>query len=161
MFIAIMALVGYIIYMIGFIKHYRNPSGDSSAFTYLLILVACIAAGIIANLIAVAYVDYKPVLVNTLDVLVFEKHAGIRGTFLFGIGSIKEEIKYHITVEKDGKIIIYSLEPEEVQIYKAKDDQSKLEIYTANCDNPMLQKLFILPVRTKYKLFLQEEFLQK
>jgi len=161
MFIVIMILIGYIIYMIGFIKSYRDPSNNTSPFLYLTILLVCIAIGLVINLIVIERVNYETALINTLNVLSFEKHTGSRGTFLFGIGSIKEEIRYHITAEKDGQIIIYSLEPEEVQIYKAKDNQSKLEIYAVNCNNPILQKLFILPVRTKYKLFLQEEFLQK
>jgi hypothetical protein len=162
MFIAIMVLIGYVIYMIGFIKHYRNPSGDSSAGTYLLILVICIAVGIIVNLFVVAYVDYTPVLTGTANVLAFEKHTGAGGVFLFGIGRIRQEIRYHVTVvEKDGKIVIYPLYPDEVEIYKTQDNQSRLEIYTAVCNSPVLQKLFIFPGRTRYKLFLQEEFLQK
>jgi len=161
MFIAIMVLIGYAIYMIGFIKHYRNPSGDSSPGTYLLILVTCIAVGIIVNLFVAAYVDYTPVLVNTVDVLAFEKHTGTGGIFLFGTGRIRQEMLYHITVQKDEKIVIYPLSPDEVEIYKTQDNQPRLEIYTTVCNSSVLQKLFVLPIRTRYKLFLQEEFLRK
>jgi hypothetical protein len=161
MFTVIMAVVGYVIYMIGFIKHYKNPSEDSSAGTYLLILVTCIAVGIIVNLFVAAYVDYTPVLTDTANVLAFEKHTGAGGVFLFGIGRIRQETRYHVTVEKDGKIVIYPLYPDEVEIYKTQDNQSRLEIYTAVCNSPVLQKLFVFPGRVRYKLFLQEEFLHK
>jgi len=161
MFIAIMVLIGYVIYMIGFIKHYKKPLEDSSPGTYLLILVICIAVGIMVNMFVVAYVDYTPVLTGTVNVLAFEKHVSDGGVFLFGIGRIRQEIRYYVTVEKDGKIVIYSLYPDEVEIYKTQDNQSRLEIYTAVCNSPVLQKLFVFPGRTRYKLFLQEEFLQK
>jgi len=65
MFIVIMILIGYIIYMVGFIKSYRDPSNDTSPFLYLTILLVCIAIGLVINLIVIERVNYETALINT------------------------------------------------------------------------------------------------
>jgi len=126
-----------------------NPCTD-------IILLICIVIYLAVNLLVANLVDYETEMVDTLSVISFESiQVENSSSSFFDIFHVKrEEIKYRVVAEKDGQVVEYLLKPEEVQLQKIEDKQSKLEIYTAKCTNPILQIFFFLPEKTKYKLFL-------
>jgi len=157
--LVIALIIGYVIYeIIGLLGSLR----DSVDFVFRwkphtdIVLLICILIYLAANLLVVNLIDYKTEMVDTLRVISFEStQVKNSSSSFFDIFHVKrEEIKYRVVAEKDGQVVEYLLKPEEVQLQKIEDKQSKLEIYTAKCTNPILQIFFFLPEKTKYKLFL-------